>query len=101
MSIGAPKYRDSNVETLSAAKVLVANDPYEHALDPGGAGRNIDLPVAVQGMECLIVNTADAAEDLTVRLTAAGATVAVISQDQIGYFYADSTTWRGGMMPET
>lgn len=101
MPIGSPHYRDSNVETLTAAKILVLNDAYTQSLDPGGAGRNIDLPVAVEGMECVIVNTADAAEDLTVRLTAGGATVAVISQDQIGYFYADSSTWRGGMMPET
>lgn len=56
-------------------------------IDPGGAGRNVDLPGPDEGLAnsdgnaFLITNTADAAEDLTVR-NPAGATVVTISQNE-------------------
>lgn len=86
-----------NTETLAGAKVLVAGDaPLQH-LDPGGAGRNLDLP-AVTGMAgstFIIKNTADAAEILTIRLTGGGATVCTPTQNETAIVYCDGTTWHG------
>ena len=45
------------------------------------------------GAKVTIVNAAGAAEDITVRLTGAGATVGVVGQNEVGVFYCDGTTW--------
>lgn len=84
-----------NTETLAGAKVLVAGDAPLQNLDPGGAGRNVDLPAVtgLAGYTFLIKNTADAAEVLTVRLTGGGATVGTPTQNESALFYCDGTTW--------
>lgn len=75
-------------ETLSGARVLTAAEVANYgiiAFDPGGAGRNVDLPAAsaaLAGQRVVIINTADAAETLTVRLTGGGATVATVDQSE-------------------
>jgi len=92
MSIGAPQYRDSNVETLAAGKTLVANDAYLQALDPGGAGRTIVLPALKKGLQVIIDNRADAGEDLTVN-DAASATVVTISQNEDAILTCDGALW--------
>ena len=58
-----------NTETLAGNKTLVYYDAPVQALDPGGAGRNVILPaVAVsEGKMFWIINTADAAEVLTIQ----------------------------------
>ena len=83
------KYESSNAETLSGAKTLAVTDSKYQFLDPGGSGRNVDLPdmrtlttdinsegtgdagtdryVDAQGGFFVISNTADAAEVITVR----------------------------------
>ena len=83
------KYESSNAETLSGAKTLAVTDAKFQFLDPGGSGRNVDLPdmrtlttdinsegtgdagtdryVDTQGGFFVISNTADAAEVITVR----------------------------------
>ena len=83
------KYESSNAETLSGAKTLAVTDSKYQFLDPGGSGRNVDLPdmrtlttdinsegtgdagtdryVDTQGGFFVISNTADAAEVITVR----------------------------------
>ena len=73
-------------ETLGADRVITAQEFKDYgvlSLDPAGA-RNVDLPVVttVIGETILIVNRADAAEDITLRLTAGGVTQATISQDE-------------------
>ena len=86
-----------NTETLTGAKVLVFGDAPIQRLDPGGAGRNLDLP-AVTGMAgevFIIENTADAAEILTVRLTGGGATVVTPTQNETAIVWCDGTTWTG------
>lgn len=72
-------------------------------IDPGGAGRAIDLPAVAEagGLELWITNTADAAEDLTVRLDGGGATIVTISQNEVGYIWCDGATWDGGVMAAT
>ena len=83
------KYSSSNAETLSGAKTLTATDAKNQFLDPGGSGRNVDLPdlrtattdikseatgtggttryADLQGGTFVISNTADAAEVITIR----------------------------------
>lgn len=74
-------------ETLTAARVLTAAEFAAYGvidLDPGGAARNVDLPVATTlgGQQTIIRNSADAAETITLRLTGGGATVATIDQNE-------------------
>jgi len=97
MSIGAPSRNDFNVEEytttpMAADLVLQLEDADTMVLDPTEA-RNVDLPPVVMGAKVTIVNAAGAAEDITVRLTGAGATVGVVGQNEVGVFYCDGTTW--------
>ena len=63
-------------------------------LDPGGAGRNVQLPAGKDGLVFYISNAADAAEALTVK-DAAAATVATISQNEAAWLgcTADGDNW--------
>ena len=83
------KYESSNAETLSGAKTLAVTDSKYQFLDPGGSGRNVDLPdmrtlttdinsegtgdagtdryVDAQSGFFVISNTADGSEVITVR----------------------------------
>jgi len=96
-------------ETLGADRVLTAAevaDSYIIALDPGGAARNVDLPVttALAGQEFIIINTADAAETITVRLTAGGATVATVDQNEharLVCYSATAGSWVGSVSKAT
>lgn len=96
-------------ETLTGDRVLTEAEVANYRgveFDPGGAGRNVDLPATTNlaGHRFLIVYTADAAEDLTVRLTAGGATVATVSQNEHAVFTCTSATagkWFGGVQKNT
>jgi len=74
-------------ETATGDIQMTAKSSQFLRIDPGGASRNVDLPGPDEGLadnngrQYMIVNTADAAEDLTVR-DPSGATVAVISQNE-------------------
>lgn len=89
--------------TLAADLTLDANSPQILALDPGGAGRKVLLPpeAPAVGQILFIANTADMAEDLTVKDDSDTNTIVVVSQNQVGFFFCDGTTWHGGMGPET
>jgi hypothetical protein len=78
---GAVYQQSVNVETLSGDKTLSTIDEQRQVLDPGGAGRNVDLPADEEGLEYVIVNTADGAEDLTVRDSDTN-TVVTVSQNE-------------------
>lgn len=66
--VGNLSIQNVNVETLSGDKTLSETDDGVQVLDPGGAGRNVDLPADDLGLPLYIIsNTADAAETLTVR----------------------------------
>ena len=71
-------------------------------VDPGGAGRNFDLPAEAlcTGLFLLVFNTANAAEALTIR-DDGGATVVVLDQNQHGILYCNGTIWVGFMGGET
>lgn len=84
-------------ETLGADRVLTAAEFAAYGVidfDPGGAGRNVDLPAgaaALAGSQLRIRNSADGAETLTVRLTSGGATVATVDQNESALIYCEGT----------
>ena len=93
MSIGAPTYRDSNTETLAATKSLTLNDARHQVLDPGGAGRTVNLPAETAGAEVIIQNAADAAEDLTIKEDTSTTTIVVAGQDEDVYITSNGSGW--------
>lgn len=85
-----------SVDTLAGNINLDADSPTMQVLDPGGAGRTITLPAEADsdGLCFIIVNTADAPEDLTVNDDAAGGVVTV-SQNEMAVVVCDGAAWHG------
>ena len=92
MTIGAPKYLDSKVQTLSGNLTLTVNSERLNSLDPGGSGRNVTLPAVANGLRCDIQNTADGSEDLAVK-NSGGTTIVTVSQNEDVTLKCDGTTW--------
>jgi len=63
-------------------------------VDPGGGAANFDLPAEADlaNQMLFVVNTADAAEALTVRNDAAG-TIIALSQNESVLIYCDGTSY--------
>jgi len=84
------KFGPSATETLAAAKTIDADDAMILKLDPAGAGRDVNLPaegnIGAVGQYYVIINAADAAEDLTVK-NDGGDTIGTVSQNEAGIFY--------------
>ena len=80
MSIGIPRIKDANTETLDGNATLTAASAYHQNLDPGGSAREVDMPsgTGTQGGECMITNAADAAEAITVKQSDSSTTVIAI-----------------------
>ena len=62
------------------------------ALDPDGAHRNVTLPPERDGLAYLIVNWANAGENLVILNDAAGG-VCTIGQNTFGIVICQGTTW--------
>jgi len=77
--------QDNNVETLTGDKTLSYTDAAIQVLDPGGSARNVDLPADSVGQAYLVVNTADAAETITVR-DSGDTAIADVAQNEACYF---------------
>ena len=78
MSIGIPRIRDANTETLTSnPTVLTAASAYHQNLDSDGA-KDVDMPsgTGTQGGECMITNTGG--ESITVKQSDSSTTVIVI-----------------------
>lgn len=97
-------------ETLAGARVLTGAEVLKTAvmaLDPGGASRNVDLPATsylLAGVQVTLINTADAAETLTVRLTGGGSTVATVDQNEhviLTCYSATAGSWVGSVSKAT
>jgi len=86
----------SNAQTLSADLVLTHDSKQLQLLDPGGAGRNVDLPAEEEsaGLFFVIANRADALEILTIR-DDAGATICTPTQNETAIVFCDGTNWVG------
>lgn len=91
----------ANIETLAATKTMTAGDDFLQVLDPGGAGREVDLPPEAEGLSYYIVNAADAAEVLTVKDDAGAVTIGTLAQNERAVFHCDGTTWHGGVQTIT
>jgi hypothetical protein len=80
----------------AAANVTLDNTyPAIWKYDPTGAGRDITLDAestANTGLLRIIINGADAAEDLTVK-DADGNTIGTVSQNEFGIFYNSGSAW--------
>jgi hypothetical protein len=87
--------KETNTETLSDNKTLIATSEQIQYLDPGGSARDITLPAEASssGLEFIMFNTADADETLTVK-DDTPATVGTIKQGESNRFVCDGTTWK-------
>ena len=84
----------ATTKTLSGAFSLTSSYGSIVKLDPGGAGRTVtlDAEASASGMIRLIINAADAAEDLTVKDDATN-TIGTVSQNEMALFYCDGSAW--------
>lgn len=80
-------------QTLSGTFTMDDDMPHLLFLDPGGASRTVLLPPEARGLWYIVVNTADAAETLTVKEDSNTTTIGSVSQNGIGFFFCDGTTW--------
>jgi hypothetical protein len=95
----ANRFSVKTAETLTGARVITPAEVERYqamAFDPGGAGRNVDLPAeeSSTGVILMISNTADAAEILTVR-NDAGSTVVTPTQNEACLVWCDGVRWYG------
>lgn len=83
------------VDTLSGTLTLDGTYGDVLKLDPGGAGRTVNLwPEATRkGVLVTIINAADAAETLTVKEDTSTTTIGSVAQNKTGVFYCDGTDW--------
>ena len=90
---GASQYPGSAL-TLAATLVLTLGYANMLRIDPGGAGRTITLPAeeGAKGAWFEILNTANAAENLTVD-NDNGDTIVTISQDEKAKVVCDGSSW--------
>lgn len=99
--------------TLAAALVLTAASAQFLSIDPGGAHRDVTLPASTpDGTPFLIVNAADAAENLVIK-NAAGDTLATLGQGDaalvldvdgvqfVAYAWRDSLADLDGLLPKS
>jgi len=84
--IGAVYPQSNNVETLSGDKTVARDDEQVQILDPNGSARNVDLPADEEGFVFEVVNTASAANALTVR-DSDGNTIHSVNQNESAKFY--------------
>ncbi len=84
------------VATLSDADILTHSSAQIQVLDPGGSSRDVTLTsegVGDDGYFFVVVNTADAAENLVLK-DAGGSTIATIPENGWGVVYMDgSQAW--------
>lgn len=80
-------------ETLAGDVVLTDLSAQVLRLDPAAA-RNVDLPVGVDGLWYCIINVGAAAEDITVRRPAAGATVVTVTPADLAVVAYHDDDWQ-------
>lgn len=93
-----------HVQTLAGAMTFDTDTSFVAYLDPGGATRVVTLPDPTLASEAdtirIIVNTADAAEDLTINDPAA-TTRGTISQNEFAIIVCDGVRHYVGVMTTT
>ncbi len=95
---------ERHVQTLAGAMTFDGDAAFISYLDPGGATRVVTLPDPTSAAEAdtirIIVNTADAAEDLTINDPAA-TTRGTISQNEFAIILCDGVRHYVGVMTTT
>lgn len=91
------------LQTLTGTMTLALPLAPIYSLDPGGAGRNLVMPdeAASKGVTLMIINSADAAEDITVKASGGSTTVGVISQSEGALAVCDGVRWKIMVNAET
>lgn len=95
--LGANNKMKSTVLTLTGNYVLAGLTTMLYFVDPGGGARNFTLPAlttADQGTFITLVNTADAAEVITIKNSGAS-TVLTLTQAEVAQLYWDGAVWYG------
>lgn len=66
-------------------------------IDPNGASRDVLLPTEADSIHqiLVIINTADAAENLVVKEDSDTTTIVTVNQNEIGVFFCNGIAWRG------
>jgi hypothetical protein len=85
------------VFAAAATLTLDEDSPAAIAFDPSGAGQKVLLPLASkqnEGLVFFIVNTADAAEDLTVKDSTDTNTIVTVSQNETAWVVLVGGVWR-------
>jgi hypothetical protein len=86
----------TTVKTLTGTLTMQANGEQKvQFLDPGGASRTVLLPAESNGDFMIVINTADAAENLTFKEDSNTTTILVTGQNEIGFLFCNGTTWFG------
>jgi len=104
-----PHYKEYQGGTMTGTVAIPNTAHSVLVFDPGGAARNLDLPLADnlvnRGRVFWVVNLADAAESITVRHNG-GATIMTVAQLKIGIAMQVGTTgapqtagWIGSPLP--
>lgn len=84
------------VQALTGTYTMDDDMPLLQFLDPGGAGREVRLPAVAKGLFYILINTADANEDLTVKESTGVTTIGVVTRGARQWFFCDGTTWWSG-----
>ncbi len=84
------------VGDMTLAGNLTLSQQYRRRLriDPGGSARDVNLPAEASsnGLSFILLNTADAGENLVVK-DDGGTTIVTISQNEKAEVVCDGTTW--------
>lgn len=84
-------------ETTASGNVTLTTDSaHVQRIDPGGSARDVTLPTGAAGMWYLIVNTADAAENLVVKAAGGTPTVVTLNQNEAALVVHNGTAWATG-----
>lgn len=89
----------ATAETLTGNRTLTFAEIDQYAiwlLDPGGAGRDLTLPSESTsvGHIVIVVNTADAAEVITIK-NSSGTAVCTPTQAETAIVFCDGSDWQG------
>lgn len=89
------KYMTTKATLGATLTMRASNEAKIQFLDPGGASRTVLLPAESDGDWMIVINTADAAENLTFKDDSNTNTILVTGQNEIGFLFCDGTAWRG------
>lgn len=85
----------SRTLTLAGTLTMTNRDPIVNFLDTGGAARTVLLPAEEAGLFFAFVNTADAAEIMSIKDDSGTTTFATPTQAEAAVVFCNGVTWGG------